>query len=142
MISAGRLRIGEFIPQRKRHRWVAAGAAAAILAIGAGAVQSAPAADPCANQQPCNDDYINSLELNARGTHLNGTDTLKDVRNTAAATVQSDIFNPPKSGGPAEPTSCHGLSYGHTVWYDFYPDRDGTVLIRTAGYDNVITLYR
>jgi hypothetical protein len=109
------------------------------VALGATGVTPAPASAPTA---PVNDNYISSLELNAPGKKLNRTDTLKDLRDTTAATVQSDIFSPPSSGGPAENTTCHGVSYGNTVWYDFYPDRDGTIRIRTSGYDNVIALYR
>jgi hypothetical protein len=98
--------------------------------------------NPCANQQPCNDDYINSLSLNDPGKKLDDKDTLKDVRNTSTATTQSDLFSPPSHGGPAEITTCDGVSYGKTIWYDFYPNRDGTVRIRTSGFDNVIALYR
>ena len=54
------------------------------------------------------------------------------MRNTAAATVQSDIFTPPQSGGPAEVTGCNGVSEGKTIWYDFYPDANGLVRIRTS----------
>ncbi len=90
---------------------------------------------------PANDAYLNSLQLNEPGTKLNRTDTLRDVQDTTAATVQDDIFDPPSSGGDAEVTRCEGLPYGHTVWYDFHPDADGTISIRTSGYDNVITLY-
>jgi hypothetical protein len=109
------------------------------IVIGVFAVTAAVAIAPL---PPINDDYINSLSINSPGTRLNRTDTIKDVRDTSSATVQSDIFNPPQHGGPAEVTRCHGVSYGKTIWYDFYPDADGTVRIRTSGFDNVITLYR
>lgn len=114
---------------------------AVALALLAGA-QVASAAPRCPNTPPINDDYLCSLELNTPGQQLNSQDTLKDVRNTSGATVQSNIFTPPfNNNGPAEVTNCQGTSYGKTVWYDFYPDANGTVRIRTAGYDNVITLY-
>lgn len=109
------------------------------MVMGTFAATAAVASDPA---PPVNDSYISSLELNKPGSRLNRTATLKDVRDTSAATVQSDIFNPPQSGGPTEVTTCRGASYGKTVWYDFYPDADGTVRIRTAGFDNVISLYR
>lgn len=109
------------------------------LSLGFFAVSAAPASGPNA---PVNDNYIDSLELNRPGTRLNRTDTLRAIPNTANATTQSDIFKPPASGGPPEITTCRGVSYGKTVWYDFYPDSDGNVRIRTAGFDNVITLYR
>ncbi|HWF54439.1 MAG TPA: hypothetical protein VG223_07435 [Solirubrobacteraceae bacterium] len=93
-----------------------------------------------------NDNYLNSLELNAPNTKLNATETLKDVRDTTGATVQTNIFNPcglaSCPSGPAEVTSCQGVSYGATVWYDFYPQANGVVGIRTSGFDNVIALYQ
>jgi hypothetical protein len=98
----------------------------------------ATAAGPAA---PINDNYVNSLELNRPGHKLNGTDTIKDVRDTTNATIQTDIFNPPQGGGPPENTQCRGTNYGKSIWYDFYPDRSGTVRIRTSGFDNVIALY-
>jgi hypothetical protein len=146
---AGRLRIGETIPQIKRHRWFAAGAGAAVLALGGIGVASAPGAfDACTPSQinhttlPCNDDYANLFGLNGPGPKLNDVDTIKDKRDTTNATVQTDIVNPPSSGGPPEVTSCHGVSYGKTVWYSFSPDRNGAIEIRTSGYDDVIALYR
>jgi hypothetical protein len=62
------------------------------------------------------------------------------VRDTTNASVQGDVFNPPRSGGPAEPTECGGAGYGKTVWYDFYPDVSGLVRLRANGYDTVISL--
>jgi hypothetical protein len=103
----------------------------------------APAStNPCAGVSPCNDSYINSLELNKPGKPLNRTKTIEDIRDTSTATTQNDLFNPPASGGPSEVTSCNGTSYGKTIWYDFYPDANGTVSIRTfALFQNVTTLY-
>jgi hypothetical protein len=88
---------------------------------------STPAAGPAVN-----DNYLNSLNLNQPHTALNRAQTLVDVRNTSTATIQSDIFNPPQSGGPAEVTGCNGVSEGKTIWYDFYPDANGLVRIRTS----------
>jgi hypothetical protein len=94
---------------------------------------------------PVNDNYLTSLELNGAHAPLNHTQTLKDIRNTAGATVQSNIFNPCGlarcPSGPPEVTSCQGVTYGATVWYDFYPQAKGVVSIRTSGFDNVIALY-
>jgi hypothetical protein len=106
-----------------------------VVAVGGA---SAPAQAPT---PPINDNYLQSLELNKPGTKLNRTDTLVDNRDTSAATVQADIFNPPNHGGPAEVTSCAGAQYGKTIWYDFYPDAGGVVRLRTAGFDNVIAVY-
>lgn len=105
---------------------------------------SAPASGQVA--PPINDNYLSSLELNQRGTKLNRVDTLRDVRDTAGATVQTNIFSPCGLAscpiGPPEVTSCDGVGFGNTIWYDFYPDTDGLASIRTSGFDNVITLYR
>ena len=89
---------------------------------------------------PLNDDYLESLRLNEPGQPLERRDTLGDMRDTTSASVQSDLFAPPSSGGPAEPTQCQGASYGRTVWYDFYPDVNGLARIRAAGYDTVIAV--
>jgi hypothetical protein len=89
---------------------------------------------------PPNDDYLESSALNRPAERLNRTATLKDVQNTANASVQSDVYNPPDSGGPPEPVTCEGSSYGKTVWYDFYPDVPGVVRIRANGYDAVISV--
>jgi hypothetical protein len=111
----------------------------------------APAAQSaCANAAPCNDNYVNSLELNAAGTRLNRTKTIEDTRDTSTATVQNNIFNPCSPTGqttncpqgPPENVTCNGTSYGKSIWYDFYPDTAGTVSIRTAAlFPNVVTLY-
>jgi hypothetical protein len=81
---------------------------------------------------PVNDNYLSSLNLNPPGSPLNRVDTLSDVRDTSAATVQGDIFNPPQAGGPAEVTGCSGVSEGKTIWYDFHPDANGLVRIRSS----------
>jgi hypothetical protein len=92
----------------------------------------------------CNDNYLQSAGLNDPGKRLERKDTLRDLCISTAATVQSDIFNPPRSGGGAEPTTCTDASgpttYGHTVWYDFYPDVPGTVQLQASGYDAVLRL--
>jgi hypothetical protein len=115
------------------------GTALAVLALSMLATTGRAAADPPA--PPANDAYLNSLQLNQPGSPLNRTDTLRDVRDTTSATTQSDIFDPPSSGGSAESTTCADVTYGATIWYDFHPDADGTMSVRTSGYDNVIALY-
>lgn len=119
-------------------------AIAATTAITAGATSSAaPSAPIVCVKAPCeaapiNDSYLAGLNLNEPstphhpGTPLNRTETLRDERNTAAATVQSDIFNPPSSGGPAELTGCNGVSEGKTIWYNFFPNANGLVRVRTS----------
>ena len=107
--------------------WVAA----ALLALPAGAYGQTP---------PTNDNYLQSLGMNAPGSRLDRASTLRATADTTNATVQTDVFNPPQSGGPPEPTICQGASYGKTVWYDFYPDVNGVVRLRASGYDNVLTV--
>jgi hypothetical protein len=109
------------------------------LVLGA-AVAAACAATPAQAQTPVNDNYRSSLSLNLPNERLESTDTLADKRDTSSATAQADVFNPPDSGGPAEPTACRGTSYGRTVWYDFYPHVRGFARIRVSGYDAVITV--
>jgi hypothetical protein len=141
---------------RRSRRPIAIVALAALLAIGAATTMTASAAapinanDPFATivcvKAPCeamptppfNDNYLEALNLNEPrtakkpGTPLNRTETLSDTRDTAAATVQSDIFNPPSHGGPPELTGCNGTSEGKTIWYDFYPNANGLVRVRTS----------
>ncbi len=99
-----------------------------------------------ARAAPVNDNYLSPLRLNDPGTPLNKVDTLDDHRDLTGATVQSDIFNPPLFGvpettpGPPEPTTCKGVGYGATIWYDFDPDVNGKVRIRTSGLDTVTSL--
>lgn len=107
-------------------------------AVSAGAVSTAPA--------PSNDAYLFSSSLNRPGqSKLSRTLTYKDTPDTTNASTQANILDPCQTAscpaGPAEVTRCGTVNYGNTVWYDFYPDADGHVVIRTTGFDNVITLY-
>ncbi|HWH12828.1 MAG TPA: hypothetical protein VG165_17035 [Solirubrobacteraceae bacterium] len=102
----------------------------------AAALGQAPASPPA----PINDNYLESLNLNQPGKPLDRVDTLKDDRDTTNATTQTDLFTP-KTGGGAEVTTCDGTSYGKTIWYDFYPDTNGVVRIRTsAAFSTAITV--
>ena len=85
-----------------------------------------------------NDNYGQYGAFNEPGKRLNRTERLTVQLNTSQATIQGDVFNPPNSGGPPEPTTCDGVSYGKTVWYDFYPDVTGRVSLEASGFDNVI----
>jgi hypothetical protein len=93
-----------------------------------------------AQAAPVNDNYLESLRLNDPGSRLERRDTLRDTRDTTNATVQSDVFSPPQSGGPAELTTCDGASLGKSVWYDFYPDVNGLVRLRASGYDTSLAV--
>lgn len=103
-------------------------AALATMATGATAAATAAATGP--EPPPINDNYLSSLNLNNPHTKLNREDTLTDMRNTTAATVQSDILSP--QPGPAELTGCEGVSEGKTIWYDFFPDANGFMRVRTS----------
>ena len=91
---------------------------------------------------PLNDDYLQSLQLNAPESRLERRSTLRDARDTTNASVQSDVFTPQQgAGGPPEPTTCGSSgSYGKTVWYDFYPDVSGITRIRANGFDTVVSV--
>lgn len=90
---------------------------------------------------PVNDDYLESLQLNAPGSKLERKSTLRDLRDTINASVQGDVFTPQQSpGGPVEVTNCRSTSYGKTVWYDFYPDVSGIARVRANGFDSVISV--
>ncbi len=134
--------------QRKTD-WVGPRTLAFVAAIAAVAALAMAVPVTAAAAPPENDNYLSSASLNSPGSRLDRTHTLKDVgRDTTGATVQNDIFSPPKSGGLREITSfsqCRNntpaTSYGHTVWYDFYPDVSGLVRLQASGYDSVISVF-
>jgi hypothetical protein len=118
--------------------------AAAAGMLGALTVSTAAVAVP-----PRNDNYMLSRRLNLPGTTLPFRTPIKDsAYDTSEATVQADILNPdnqgqPDAGGPPEPVTCKGVTFGKTVWYDFYPPQRGQVRIAAVGgFDSVIALYR
>jgi hypothetical protein len=117
---------------RRAHARVRRLATVAALTLSVALVSAVVASAETAGEPPINDNYLSSLNLNQPGAALNRADTLSDVRNTSAATIQPDIFSPPTHGGPAEVTGCNGVSEGKTIWYDFYPDANGLVRIRTS----------
>ncbi len=106
----------------------------ALLALGAAPAFAAP---------PPNNNYLASLQMQ------NGEAVAREFRDTVVtteATVQADVFNPNRDGlafggGGPEPSSCSGVSYGRTVWYDFIPDVSGGVQIAASGYDTVVAVY-
>jgi len=113
----------------RSRRPLAVVALAMLLAVGGAASMPASAAAPA---PPINDNYLESLNLNKPGTALDRKDTLRDEHDTTAATVQADILSPPSHGGPPELTGCNGVGESGTIWYDFYPDANGFVRIRTS----------
>lgn len=117
------------VTHMRPRRPIAVVALAALLTVGVAATMTASAAAPA---PPVNDAYLESLNLNKPGTPLDRQHELRDVRDTTAATVQSDIFSPPSHGGPPELTGCNGVGESGTIWYDFFPDANGIVRIRTS----------
>jgi hypothetical protein len=92
---------------------------------------------------PENDHYWFSTRINQPGELL--PDDFQDLTtNTDEATVQTDLFDPGGGGGGGpEVTRCdfpggRQAHYGKTVWWDFFPDVDGEVLLQAAGFDAVI----
>jgi hypothetical protein len=68
--------------------------------------------------------------------------TFLDSQDTTEATVQSDLFSPPLSGGGKERTRCNSqVSYGRTIWYLVREYDDALYEIETTGFDSVITHY-
>jgi hypothetical protein len=114
---------------------------AVAIACLLGATSLAGADTSTSPAPPLNDNDLNSLNLNPPGKPLNSTATLQDVRDTTNATTQAQLFDPPHTGGGAEVTSCHGVAYGKTVWYDFFPQANGLMEIQTTGFPNVIAVY-
>jgi hypothetical protein len=105
----------------------------------------APSGAPGRPQPPDNDNFLASVNLNSPKLPLNSSNTLQDISDTIGAGLQSNILEPCGMSncqtGPAELRTCAGVPYGKTVWYDFYPDHNGQVEIRTVGISNVIALY-
>lgn len=93
---------------------------------------------------PPNDNYLASTTINAPNGTLPGA--YDDQQDTSAATLQPDLLDPDKNGGPlgggpAEAITCPGTIYGKTVWYDFVPPSPGAVQIVASGFDAVVRVY-
>ena len=107
-----------------------------LAALAALSFPAAAAAAP-----PVNDNYLASTAIQLPRTELITT------VDTTEATTQADIFNPnadgqPLGGGPAEQTTCNGVAFGKTVWYDLAPPSDYGVQLRaSAGFAVPIAIY-
>jgi hypothetical protein len=104
------------------------------------------AAQGAAAAAPANDNYLASTIL-ANPSTSKVLRHYHNVVDTSGATVQSDLFSFDKDGQPLggdgpEPTSCNGVSYGNTIWYDVQPDVTGAGEIDAGGFDTVIAVYR
>ena len=109
-----------------------------VFLILASTVLTAPTTAAAA--PPANDNYLDSVPINAPATRLT-REEVKDARDTREATVQADLFAPKATGGGAEQTRCDNRPFGKTIWYDFHPDSYGTVELQTAGFDTVLAVY-
>ena len=115
---------------------------ALALALIALAAVPASAAAQEAIPPPGADNYLGPYFFNDAGHPLE-YDPLGFTADTTAYTTQADMFNPPFSGGPGEPTLCGppqtGTVYGNTVWSVFYSNKWGLMTVSTAGnFDAVI----
>lgn len=106
-----------------------------LAAVVLGALPAAALAVP-----PVNDNYLDSLAVNAPRSPLS-EEPRKDQQDTTEATVQGDLFSPPGAGGGPERTDCGGGVFGATVWYDFHPPVNGVAEIQATGYDTVVGVY-
>ena len=102
-----------------------------------------PSGAPASIQPPGNDNFLDPTYVNSPGAPLN---SWQNTNYTAGAGVQSNVFDPcntsPCPSGPTETTTCDGVHYGKTVWYEFFPDHNGQVEIQTHGIPNVIAIYK
>ena len=108
--------------------------AAAVSLTALALVPGSAAAAP-----PVNDNYLASLPITPQA------ETVIQVDTTEAGT-QPDLFNPnaagqPLGGGPAETTTCNGVAFGKTVWYDFAPPVNYGVQLRATGFATAIAVY-
>jgi len=112
---------------------------ALAIALAAAAALPASAAAQAQIQPPDGDNYLSPIGLSdfQRPQPFPKTE-IGFVADTTNYTTQSDLFNPPSSGGPPEPTGCPA-AYGKTIWSVFHADRWGVMQIDTAGpFDTVI----
>ena len=119
-------------------------AAIGVVMLGVLAVAAQALAAPA---PPANDAYLQSTiipQAETRGSHAT---TFTDQVDTANATVQSDLFNPdaqgqPLTGGGPENLSCHGVSFGKTVWYDIHPRISIGAELVASGFATSVGLYQ
>jgi hypothetical protein len=114
----------------KRALAIALTAAAALPASAAAQAQITP---------PEGDNYLQPLALSDfNNPQPFPRQEIAWVADTTNYTVQSDMFNPPGNGGPAEPHDC-GSDYEKTIWSVLHIDHMGTLTITTsAQFDSVI----
>ncbi len=122
----------------------------AITALVLGCL-SVPALSDAAAAAPTNDNYLSSwivpdASLIPRFRPVREV-TRTVTEDTTGATTQVDLFNPDKAGHPfggggAEPTTCAGVRYGSTVWFDLHPNVPMGVQLVASGYPSVVAVYQ
>jgi hypothetical protein len=90
------------------------------------------------------DSYLNAFRLNS------GTDDKPQPLPATGASfggdttsygTQADIYNPPRSGGVAEPNTCASTSYGRTAWAWLFTSRWAQADVRASGaFDSVLAV--
>ncbi|MEA2409901.1 MAG: hypothetical protein QOC77_462 [Thermoleophilaceae bacterium] len=112
---------------------------ALVIALSAAAALPASAAAQAQITPTDGDNYLQPLALSDfQNPAPFPRQEIAWVADTTNYTVQSDMFNPPGSGGPAEPHNC-GSDYGKTIWSVLHIDHMGTLEITTsAQFDSVI----
>jgi hypothetical protein len=111
-----------------------------ILIVATAALLAVPAT-ALAQDPPANDNYLGPVFINEQGERFPSGIPAPPNVDTTNATVQADVFNPPGSGGPAEPTFCGPSEYGKTVWVVFWAHRYGRMEVSTSGpFDSVIAV--
>lgn len=117
-----------------RDRAIAMMCAVLVMGLLPGAATAAP---------PTNDNFLSAVPINRGGTQM-PRERIGFTVDTTEATVQSQLFSPPRAGGPPEPTACTSngrtTSFGKTVWYTFTPDEGGAVEFDAAGFNTVLAL--
>jgi hypothetical protein len=112
---------------------------ALAIALTAAAALPASAAAQAPITPPDGDNYLGPVALSDfQHPAKFPSNEIGFVADTTNYTTQADLFNPPSSGGPPEPTGCPA-AYGKTIWSVFHADRWGRMEINTAGpFDTVI----
>jgi hypothetical protein len=112
-----------------------------VIALTAAAALPASAGAQAQIPPPQGDNYLGPVALSDfQNPGKFPSQEIGFVADTTSYTTQQDMFAPPVSGGPQEPTNC-GSPYANTIWSVFHADRYGVMKISTAGpFDAVIGL--
>src|SRR5262245_61966187 len=114
---------------------------AIVIALIAAAALPASASARELITPPDADNYLNPVFIKG-GTGMKAGDNLGIQADTTAYTTQDDMYNPPGSGGPPEPTFCEGYNtrYGNTIWSIFRASQYGVISIDAVSgtFDEVI----